>query len=141
MVLAAVAGIILAVKQSKIFPVVITVGMSIGVAMVLFPYGGIQHLGFYVYMAFVALAFVYAIFVRNRLTSIVVSLMSISIFAYWLWTLNHWHGNTLLLPILTLLIVLFAVIKKVKLKAEMSFIVIMVADAVAVILEHWMKAS
>ncbi len=140
MVLAAAIGIILAVKQSKIFPIVITFGMSIGVVMVLFPYGGIQHLGFFVYMAFVALAFVYAMFIRIRLTRIVVSLISASTFTYWLWTLNHWHGNTLLFPMLTLLVVLFAIFKKVKLKAELSFIVIMVADAVAVTIELWMKA-
>ncbi len=143
LILAATIGLFLASKERKIIPRVITVGMSLGIVMSLFASGKIQSAGFYIYMGFVILAFTYGFTVKNRsiLTRIVISLMSASIFTYWLWVLNHWHGNTLLLPILTLLTVFFAIVKKVKLKTELSFIVILVADAVVIIIEQWMKAS
>ncbi len=143
MVLAATTGLYFAVKEKKLIPTVITGGMSLGIYFVLFAPGKIQSAGFYIYMGFVVLAFIHGLLAKNSniLTKIVVSLMTASIFAYWLWALNHWHGNTLLLPILTLLTVLFAIVKKVKLKAELSFIVILVADAVVIIIEQCMKAN
>ena len=142
-VLAAIIGLYLAVKEKKLIPTVITGGMSLGIVLVLFAPGKIQPAGFYIYMGFVVLVFIHGLLAKNSniLTRIVISLLSASIFTYWLWTLNHWHGNTLLLPILTLLTILFAIVKKVKLKTELSFIVILVADAVVIIIEQWMKAS
>ncbi len=142
MVLAAAVGLALAIKNKKMFAAIITAGMSVGIALVLIPAGKVQFAGFVIYIGFVALAFVYGLLVkeRNRLARIVVSLMFVSIFLYWLWTLNHWHGNTLLFPIFTLLVFIFAIAKKVNLKTEFSFIVILVADAVVIIIEHWMKS-
>ena len=67
--------------------------------------------------------------------------MSGSISLYWLWALNHWHGNTLLLPILTLLTVLIAFATKPRLKSELGFLTILAADAITIILELWMKAG
>jgi len=131
------------IRMKKIYPLVITVGMIVGILMVLLPYGIIHPYGFYVYMGFVALAFFYAL-IDIKVTigaKMVIMLMAVSIFAYWLWVLNHWHGNEILAPIFTLLVVLVSVIGRVKLKNELGFIIILAVDAIAVILEHWMKMT
>lgn len=141
--MAAAFGLFWSMKQKKLFPTVITLGMSVGIVLVFFPHEAIETSGFYLYMAFVALAFIYGLTVKNRsiLTKIVISVMSASIFAYWLWAFNHWHGNALLLPILTLLTGLVTIITKVKLKNELGFITILAVDAIAIIIENWMKAN
>ena len=98
--------------------------------------------GAYIYQGFVALAFMYGFTVKNKNIGdrIIICLMSASIFIYWIWVLNHWHGNTLLFPIVTLLAGLAAVIRKVKLKNELGFLIILMADAIAILLENWFKA-
>ena len=67
--------------------------------------------------------------------------MSGFIFAYWLWVLNHWHGNTLLAPIIVLLASTYGIVSKAKLKNELGFLVIFAVDAIAIIIENWMKAN
>jgi hypothetical protein len=67
--------------------------------------------------------------------------MSASIITFWFWRLNHLHGNELLLPILTLLMGAAALFSKAKLKNEAGFLVILAADAVAIIVENVMRVS
>ncbi len=140
--LAAAFGVFWTIKEKKTFPAVITFGMVIGIVLVLFPSEAIHTSGIYVYMGFVALAFIYGLTVKEKsvLARIIIGLMSASIFAYWLWVMNHWHGNAVLFPIVTLLAGFVAVFRKVKLKSELGFIVIIIADAIAILLENWMKA-
>jgi len=69
----------------------------------------------------------------------VIGLMSASIFTYWLWVVNHWHGNELLAPVLALLVGLAAIISKAKLKNELGFLTILTADAILIIFEHLLK--
>jgi hypothetical protein len=94
-------------------------------------------------MVFVAMAFVYGFTVKNKKigSRIIICLMSASIFVYWIWTYNHWHGNTALLPIVTVATGLTAIISKAILKNELGFLTILAADAVAILLEIWMKAN
>ena len=141
--LAAALGIFWTIREKKIFPAIITIGMVIGIAMIFFPFETIKTPGFYVYMRFVALAFLYGIIGKDKklLPRIIICLMSASIFAYWLWVMNHWHGNTVLFPIFTLLIGVVAFFSKAKLKSELGFLVILAIDAIALIIENWMKAS
>ena len=141
--LAAAFGIYWTIKVKKIFPAIITLGMVSGIVMVFFLVEAAKTTGFYVFMIFAALALIYGITAKGKSIwfSIIISGMSASAFLYWLWSLNHWHGNTLVFPIFTLLVGLVALISKVKLKNELGFIVILAADAIAILLEYWMKAN
>lgn len=141
--LAVIFGVFWSIKEKKTLSTIITLGMIVGIIMIFFPSKTLQIPGFYVYMGFVALAFIYGITVKEKKiwTRIVISLMSISIFAYWLWVLNHWHGNTVLFPIFALLVGLGGIFSNVKLKKELGFLTILAVDAIAIILENWMKVN
>ncbi|MCD4747353.1 MAG: hypothetical protein K8R58_13725 [Bacteroidales bacterium] len=141
--LAAVFAIVWTINTEKTFPTIITVGMILGIVLALFPSKTIQIPGFYVYMGFVALAFIYGLTVKEKKiwVRIIISLMSVSIFAYWLWVLNHWHGNAVLAPIFVLLIGIAGIISKAKLKNELGFLIILAIDAITIIIENWMKAN
>ena len=131
------------IRMKKPSPLIITLGMILGILMVLLPIEITHVYGFYIYMGFVAMAFIYGVAFRgmNIGTRIVIMLMAASIFTYWLYVLNHWHGNELLAPIFALIVGLVGVISRVKLKNELGIIIILAADAIAIILEHWMKVS
>lgn len=139
--LAAAFGIFWTIKEKNTIPAIITIGMVIGIIMVFFPATGIQTSGFYTYMVFTGFAFIYGVTKRglNIWTRLIITLMSASIFAYWLWVLNHWHGNTLLFAIFVLLVGLAAIISKAKLRNELGFLTILAVDAIAIIIENWMK--
>ena len=143
MILAAAFAIFWIIKTKEIIPSIISLGMIAGIILVMLPIETMLMPGLYVYNVFVALAFVYGVAKKNLtiVARIVITLMSASIFAYWLWTFNHWHGNTVLMTIFTLFIVVFGVFSKAKLKNELGFLVILAIDAIAILLENWMKAN
>lgn len=140
--LAAIFALIWTIKMKKTFPTIITLGMIVGIALILFPSKTIQIPGFYVYMGFVALAFIYGLTVKEKKIGarIIIGLMSASIFAYWLWVLNHWHGNAVLAPIFVLLVGVVGIFSKAKLKNELGFLTILTVDAIAIIIENLMKS-
>jgi hypothetical protein len=131
------------IKTKKIFPVLLTIGLIAGVLLaLLLPAKGMVY-GIYVYLGFVGLCIVYGLTIKEiqLWPRVIIILMSVFIIMYWLWVLNHWHGNEVLLPIAALIIGLAGIVTKAKLKNELSFLVILAADALAIILEHLMKAS
>lgn len=131
------------IRTKKTFPAIITLGMVVGVLLAILPARTVQKPGLYVYMGFVAFAFIYGLAAKEKKTGarLIIGLMSASIFAYWLWVLNHWHGNELLAPILVLVAGLGGIINKAELKNELGFLIILAADAVAILIEHWLKAN
>ncbi len=141
--LAAAFALFWTIKTKKRFPAIITLGMIVSLVLVFFPFATLQITGIYVYMVFVALAFIYGLSVKEKKAGarIIICLMSALIFAYWLWVLNHWHGNALLAPIFVLLVAAAGVIGKVKLKSELGSLVILAVDALAIIIENWMKTG
>lgn len=64
--LAAAFALFLTIKTKKIFPAIVTLGMIAGIVLVLFPPTAVQTPGFYVYMAFIALAFIYGLTAKNK---------------------------------------------------------------------------
>ncbi len=141
--LASAFAIYWTIKTKKTFPAIITIGMILGIVMVLLPFKALDTTGIYIYMVFVALASVYGLIVKDKniISRITIILMTASIFAYWLWVLNHWHGNTVLLPIFTLLVAAIGIFSKAKWRNELGFIVILIADAIAILIENWMKMN
>lgn len=139
--LAALFGLAWPFMAKSTWPRLISWGMAVAVFWFIVAGESLREYGLYAYMAFVVFSFVYGL--RKLSVSvffgIVIALMSASIFTYWLWVLNHWHGNALLLPSLTLLCGVVAVAGKARLRNELGFLVIMAADALAILLEYWMK--
>jgi hypothetical protein len=127
----------------KLIPSIISGGMIIGVLLVLLPRNVMITPGLSIYIVFVVFAFLYGL-LKKGLTvwpRIIICTMSLSIIAYWLWRLNHLHGMELLLPVLSLIVGVSALISKAKLKNEAGFLVILAADAVAIIVENLMRMS
>ena len=143
LLLAAAFALFWTIKTKKIYPAIITQGMIVGVVLTLFLSKSVENSGIFVYMSFVAIAFIYSFTVKETKigSRIIIGLMSASIFAYWLWILNHWHGNELLAPILVLLVGSAGIISKAKLKNELGFLTILTVDAIAIIIERFLKAS
>lgn len=129
-------------KTKKLIPALISIGMIIAIVMVIFPSLALLVPGLYIYMGFVAIAFIYGLTAKSKNFGerTVICLMSASIFLHWLWVLNHWHGNVLLAPILVLLVALAGLIGKAKLNNELGFLAILLVDAVAIILEIMVRS-
>jgi hypothetical protein len=128
-------------RTRKPVPSVISIGMIAGIALVLLPGNKLLTAGLSIYIVFVFIAFVYGIFAKGLTIwpRLVICIMPASIMTYWFWRLNHLHGNELLLPIFSLLIGAAALISQAKLKNEAGFLVILAADAVAIIAENLMR--
>ena len=131
------------IKTKKIFPVLLTIGMIAGVLLALLLTATGMVYGIYVYLGFVVLCIVYGLTIKEMKLwpRVIIILMSVFIIVYWLWVLNHWHGNEAVAPIAALIIGLAGIVTKAKLKNELGFLVILAADALAIIAEHLMKAS
>jgi len=143
LILAAAFAIFWIIKTKEIIPSIISLGLIAGIILVMLPIETMLMPGLYIYNLFVALAFVYGL-VKKDLTvvaRIVITLMSASIFSYWLWVLNHWHGNTVLMVVFTLLVEVIGIFSKAKLRNELGFLVILAVDAIAILIENWMKAN
>jgi len=126
LLLAASFGIFWTIKTKKMFPAIITLGMTFGILLTLLLPENIKYYGIYLYMGFVALSFLYCLVVKEMKTGarIIIGQMSAPVFAYWLWVMNHWHGNELLAPIFVLLVALAGIVGKAKLKNELGFLTI-----------------
>ena len=123
-------------RINKMIPMGINIGMALGVAIVLIPALKLFTTGLYIYLGFVILAFFYGLADRNRalIDRLVICLMTAGIFLFWLWSVNHWHGNTMLMPVFVLLVGLAGVITKAKLRNELGFLVIIAVDAIAILI-------
>lgn len=138
MILAALFGILWTLRKPKGIPAVITMVMVIGILFALWQ----TQIGIYIYLVAVILAIIYGIFGRvgSMASRAVILLMSASILAYWLWVHMHWHGNAVFAPVLTLTVAVIAIFTKPKLKLEFGFLGILALDAIAILIENWLKA-
>ncbi|MDP3444929.1 MAG: hypothetical protein Q8T08_18880 [Ignavibacteria bacterium] len=142
-ILVASFAIFWSIKVKKLFPAIISCGMVAGIVMTQFLAKAQIIYGIYVYLIFVCLVFLYAFTTKGRtfLANTIIVIISSSIFLYWIWVLNHWHGNTILFPLFVLTAAAVGIISKVKLKNELGFLAILYADAIAILLEQWMESS
>ncbi len=139
--LGALFGLIWSIRNKDTFPIVISSGLFLGVLIAVLFSSIYRPLGFYIYMLFVLLAAIYALIkdglvLRQR---IFLLLISASVFTYWLFAINHWHGNLWLFMIIPVLAFIGWLVCKVKIRNELGFVIIMVVDAIAVIFEYWVK--
>ena len=141
LMLAAAFALYWQIKIKKVFPAIIMVGMIAGMIMVLILPDTIRTTGLFIYMGFVAMVSIYGLTAKEIgiWARIVLILMSAGIFTYWLWVLNHWHGNEILAPLLTLIAGSAGIIGKVKLRNELGFLILLATDAIAILVEHFLK--
>lgn len=141
--LAAVFAIYWIMKTKKLLPSIISVTLIIGVIIALYPSLQNQFNDFYVYMASCLIALIYGVYIlaKNRFGAYIVVLMAGGIFLYWLWVINHWHGNTLIAPAITLIAGAVGIIGRARLRNELGFLVILAMDAGLIFFEAWMKAN
>ncbi len=134
--LAALFAVFWTFRINKVIPMVINIGMALGVVIVLIPALKLFTPGLYIYLGFVGLAFFYGLADLNRalVARLVICLMTTGIFLYWLWHMNHWHGNTILILVFVLLVGLAGIITKAKLKNELGFLTIIAVDAIVLLL-------
>lgn len=138
--LVAVFSIYWTIKNRNVWPAAITLGMIAG--MIIMPFSSREGslIWVYVYLVFVCSAFVYGLIFNDKKPTerLSICLISLGIFVYWLWTLNHWHGNTMLAPVFVLLVICISLLSKQNLKKETGFLSIMAADAIAILLDNWL---
>jgi hypothetical protein len=142
LLLAAAFAVYWIFKTKKLIPALISIGMIIAIVMVIFPSLALVVPGLYIYMVFVAIAFIYGLTVKSKNFGerLVICLMSAGIFVYWLWVLNHWHGNEFWALVIVILTALIGLISRAKLKNETGFLAILLTDAVAIILEIMVRS-
>jgi hypothetical protein len=137
LILASLFAIYWIFRTRQILPTIISIGMILGFALVIFPSETLKTAGLSVYLGFVTLAFAYTFIAKgkNLKERVIIALMSASILVYWIWAMNHWHGNTMLLAILTLITAAAGIMFEAKLRNELGFLVILAADAISILLE------
>jgi len=128
-------------RTKKLFPGIISILMIVGIVLVLYPEIQNDFYGLLVYMAACILAMVYGFLQlkSNKLSAYLIIIMSTSMFVHWLWLTNHWNGNTLIFPFITLIAGGVALISRTRMRNELGFLIILSADAVSVIIENLLK--
>jgi len=137
-ILALVFAVYWTFQIKKVIPMVINIGMVLGITILLIPALKLFDPGLYIYLGFTVMGFFYGLADRNRplIDRLVICLMTAGIFIFWLWTTNHWHGNTLLMPAFVLLVALAGLLTRAKLRSEYGFLAIIAADAIAILLSY-----
>lgn len=135
---ASIFGVYWTIKTKEPVTAIITLGMVAGIILFYLPLSLEVPVGIYIYMGFTALAFLYGAFAKDKSfwSRLMICLITGAIFLFYLWTHYHWHGNVLLLPILALLSGVGVFFKLKNFKYELGFLVILLADAAAIILEQ-----
>lgn len=130
------AALVLTFRSNSLMTNLITLGML--VAVVLVQFSETIKTGLLVYLVFVFMALLYGVLVKERvlMARLVMILLPALMFAYWLWLLNHWHGNTALLPILALAAGGWGIVHREALKKEWGFLIILLVDAVDSTIEN-----
>lgn len=115
----------------------ISMGMVAGIALVLMPSKIMQASGIIIYIVGVFAALVYGIFQKELDTRsrLVVSLFSVSILIYWFMRLTHLPGSYIVLLSFLLITAIVSISGKLKLRNELGFLAIMLADVLSIFAE------
>jgi hypothetical protein len=136
-----IIGIVLSIKTERITSILLTLGLVAGLLLALFPVKELEIPGVYFYMLSLIAVFIYG-FTRRGMSIIprlILLLLPASMFIFWLWTENHWHGNTHFLLGLTVLLSFLGLFYKRDLRREWGLLLIIFMDAVTLIIENLLK--
>lgn len=129
----AAVGLFLTLTNMKKETLGLAAGLCVGVAIVLFT--KYTEIGIAVYSVFLVLTAIHAAAKINDVgTKIALAVASGAMAYYWVWSLLHLKGNTMIGPLLALGAVCFSLISKPS-KAYTGLFVIIAADALAIIVE------
>lgn len=141
--LALVFAIYWMVRVKNRYVIILTSGLVLSALLVLFAPGDLREYGMHLYLISAAAVIVYGAFSKqkNAEQRLVISLAALATITHWVWVGNHWHGNTLLIAIMVLLIGAYALIRRVRLKNELGIFMIFMVDASVILLEAWLKSA
>lgn len=141
--LALIFAIYWMVRVKNSYVTVLTSGLVLAGLLVLFAPGDFHEYGMHLYLISAAAVVVYGVFSKQKKPQqrLVISLAALATITHWVWVSNHWHGNTMLLAVLILLIGAYALIRRVRLRNELGILLIFMVDASAILLEAWLKSA
>lgn len=108
-------------------------GLSVGVAIALL-LPEYKTVGFVVYAVFLVLTFLHALKVNNMSTKVVMMVASGAMAYYWIASILHLPGRLIIGPLLALGALCFSLVSKPS-KTHLGLIIIIMADALAVVIE------
>jgi len=137
----AAIGLYLSVRSQNPIPVLLTLILIAGLLLAVFPVKEFEIRGIYFYMASLIPVFIYGFSLKRKgiIPRLIILLIPASMFTYWLWQEQHWHGNTILLPVLTLFLTVIGLFFKRDLKREWGMLIIISMDALTIIIENLLK--
>lgn len=141
--LALVFAIYWMVRVKSRYVIILTSGLVLAGLLVLFAPNDLREYGMHLYLISAAAVVVYGVFSKqkNAEQRLVISLAALATIFQWVWVGNHWHGNTMLIAIMILLIGAYALIRRVRLKNEFGILMIFMVDASVILLEAWLKST
>ncbi len=133
----ALLALALTIRTNSRLTNILVAGMICSIILVQFPHPDLVLTGIILFMIMTAGVFAAGITIKGKdpAARLIICLMSASQFTYWLWMLNHWHGNTALAPILTLIAGMAAIMLRKRLRAEWGALLILLIDAADSLLE------
>ncbi|NPD44893.1 MULTISPECIES: hypothetical protein [unclassified Lentimicrobium] len=139
--IAALFALYWTIRTRKLVPAIVSIVMIAGIILVLYPEIQNKFYGLYVYMGACLVAIIYGVtkLNGNRISAYIIILMSTSMFLHWLWVTQHLQGNTLIFPGIALITGAVGLISRAKLRNELGFLIILSADAIAIIVEQLLK--
>lgn len=137
----AIIGFYLSIRTNKLLPILITLGLATGILLTLFPVKEIKIPGIYFYMGALIGVFIYGFTSKSKsiVAKFILLLMPASMFTFWLWTENHWNGDTSLALWFTLVLSGLSLFYKKELRKEWGMLIIISMDAITLIIENLLK--
>lgn len=138
---AAAIGLYLSISTQRITPILLTLILIGGLLLALFPLKEFEIKGIYFYMASLIPIFIYGFTLKSKaiIPRMIVLLMPASMFTYWLWHDQHWHGNTSFALYFTVILAIVSIIYRKELRKEWGMLLIISMDAITLIIENLLK--
>ena len=133
----ALLALALTIRTNSRLTNILVAGMVGSVILVQFPNEKLVTAGIILFMVMAAGVFAAGLAVNGKGLSarLIICLMAASQFTYWLWVLNHWHGNAALAPVLTLIVGMAAIPLRKRLRTEWGVLLVLLTDAADTMLE------
>lgn len=121
-----------AIRIKKMIPALIGFGMIASFILVNF----YLNAGFYLYIFFLLIASAWGIlsWKEKGFYAILIIVPPLFMATFWFWTLQHWHGNTIIAPALTLVFCIPIIIKWKTFRNAWGYLIFIGLDALSIIL-------
>ena len=108
-----VLGLTESTRSRRVIPIVITIGMVLGISASLITSGTHRMTGFYIYLPFAVMVIIYGLFVKNLKAGsrVCICIMTIALVGGFLWIIKNWSGVDLALLLLIMSLALMAFVE------------------------------